>query len=802
MGTDWRRFGRLLAWNVCVRPTRYHSGNRLRVCYSVWSLAPTSDYMRVSIVIPAYNVQDYIAECVVSACGQSHEDVEVIVVDDGSTDETPKVLADLSRHYGGRLVLDRLDNTGGPGAPRNRGIDIATGEFIIFLDADDVLPPNAARVMMTAADVNDADIVVGKRTSFRGAKRWVPASHARLYQQLAARRPTVLNCPDLFHMLGPSAKLIRRQVLIEHDIRFPLGLTYGEDHLFSIKAFLYSRRILPIPDTVYDYRMLPTSASNTLNDRGIRSYATALRDILAFFEDAGLQELKREYERRRIQWDVLRFAKSAVLDGAEGRLAVLEHVRDALALFNPAVIRELDSRLRLKADLLCKGAFRRYVALETYDSRRELATKAQEWVSQTQRALVKGKLSEDIERRMLDVFGRYLPVKQNKVVFAPAFRDHGNVSAVRSALVASGADAEHVIVRHPERTWKRQVRRAYHLATARVTVLESYYSPLYGMPRKPDQEVVQLWHGAGAFKRFGLSAQGHTDSNDREFEQRAHARYTKVIVSAEAVREHYAEAFGCSPEKILPLGFPRSDVLFGAGARVRLANRAYARCPELRRRKVIAYLPTFRGSPRLRRVVPLDFDISFMADLPPEYVLAIKPHPEMRNTAFDVPPELADRVSIVDHDLPANELLAVTDILVTDYSSVIFEFAALGRPMIFYAPDLESYHGERGFYWDYEKFVPGPLVSTTREIASVIRDGQLDGERVRAFAARFHQYRDGCAAARVVEQVVLPILTGEAAPPVRHSAPDVLPEQVAALVDDEPEDQDVQPPVSTSSIGT
>ena len=100
----------------------------------------------------------------------------------------------------------------------------------------------------------------------------------------------------------------------------------------------------------------------------------------------------------------------------------------------------------------------------------------------------------------------------------------------------------------------------------------------------------------------------------------------------------------------------------------------------------------------------------------------------------------------------------MSDLLVTDYSSVIYEFSLLGRPMVFFAPDRAAYERERGFYFDYVSGVPGPVFETTEPLARHIRDGVFDLGRVEAFRAASFDVADGRATARFVEEIVLPAL--------------------------------------------
>jgi CDP-ribitol ribitolphosphotransferase len=107
-----------------------------------------------------------------------------------------------------------------------------------------------------------------------------------------------------------------------------------------------------------------------------------------------------------------------------------------------------------------------------------------------------------------------------------------------------------------------------------------------------------------------------------------------------------------------------------------------------------------------------------------------------------------------------NELMLVSDVLVTDYSSAIYEFALLGRPMAFFAPDHDAYERERGFYFDYRTGLPGPTFTDSRALAEHLRAAEFEPERVRRFAAESFDVADGRATERFVDQIVLPALSG------------------------------------------
>ena len=138
-------------------------------------------------------------------------------------------------------------------------------------------------------------------------------------------------------------------------------------------------------------------------------------------------------------------------------------------------------------------------------------------------------------------------------------------------------------------------------------------------------------------------------------------------------------------------------------------------------------------------------------------MLLLRLHPFVRESQ-PIAPDLATfAIDASDHP-DIHELMLVSDVLVTDYSSAIFEFSLLNRPMAFFAPDHDDYMDERGFYFDYRTGVPGPVFDTTEELAGWLRAGAFDLARVERFRAESFEVADGHASERFVDRIVLPAL--------------------------------------------
>jgi CDP-ribitol ribitolphosphotransferase len=304
----------------------------------------------------------------------------------------------------------------------------------------------------------------------------------------------------------------------------------------------------------------------------------------------------------------------------------------------------------------------------------------------------------------------------------------------------------------------------YHLAASRVVVVDDYFFPMYVITPRPGTTRVQVWHAAGAFKRFGFSVLDKTFGADEDLVRhvRIHSNYSLALVSSMSVAPHYAEAFGQREEIFTSrIGIPRTDLFGDTERRARAEARVRATYPLPPGKRVILYAPTFRGETvRHARYADL-MDLEVMQRvLGEDHVLLLKLHPFIRN-AIEIPEALREFVIDASGDPDVNELMLVSDVLVTDYSSVIYEFALLGRPIAFLAPDDGAYDEERGFYFDFRRDAPGPIVDTTEELAALIRADAFDLARVAAFRDASFDVPPGGAVARLVDHVILPALRGQ-----------------------------------------
>lgn len=215
------------------------------------------DKVMVSIIMPAYNADKYIAETIESVVNQTYNNWELLVIDDGSIDSTSEIVKSFSDD---RIILVQQKN-GGVSSARNKGVDLSKGRYITFLDADDVLPPNSLKVRVEYLERNsDIDLVDGniriKDTDMKNDIR----VYEPYYQGLLLSRLVALDNRVFFNV----CYMFRRDVLGE--IRFKENMTHAEDLLFYMKlSSSHPVQYGFIPETIYWYRSGHTSAMTNLN---------------------------------------------------------------------------------------------------------------------------------------------------------------------------------------------------------------------------------------------------------------------------------------------------------------------------------------------------------------------------------------------------------------------------------------------------------------------------------------------------------------------------------------------------------
>ena len=296
------------------------------------------------------------------------------------------------------------------------------------------------------------------------------------------------------------------------------------------------------------------------------------------------------------------------------------------------------------------------------------------------------------------------------------------------------------------------------LSTAKYVFVNLANEVIAGLDLRPETTITNLWHACGAFKRFGISTADKIFGPSAESYEK-HPRYSNVryvTVSSPEIIWAYEEAMGFKPEDhvVQATGVSRTDVFFKEDTIRKAEERIYEKFPAAKDKKIILYAPTFRGRVRTCTSAIVDVE-AFYKEFGEDYVLIVKHHPMVKELP-ELPKDLIGSfVYDGTRDMDIQDLLCVTDICISDYSSLIFEYSLFNKPMLFYAFDLEDYFDWRGFYYNYDELTPGPVCKTNEEMIDYIKhvDERFDKQAVIDFRNKFMSSCDGHATQRIMELV-------------------------------------------------
>nr|MBP3597984.1 CDP-glycerol glycerophosphotransferase family protein [Eubacterium sp.] len=293
------------------------------------------------------------------------------------------------------------------------------------------------------------------------------------------------------------------------------------------------------------------------------------------------------------------------------------------------------------------------------------------------------------------------------------------------------------------------VKKAYHLATSGTVFLDNEFLPMAYFSFSKKVKVVQLWHGTGTIKKFG---QDVNQGELKKLEYQANRNITHLIVNSEAVKKEYASAFGVPEERIYVLGLPRTDLLLQPQYLEEKRQAFYKEYPQLQGKRCILYAPTFRDDEV--EVPKLHLNLDEMSQkMSKDDVLLIRLHPHVAERIHTVFEEGKwNNIVNVSSYPGVTTLLAASDMLVTDYSSIVFEYCIRKKPMIFYAYDLEQFEKDgRSFYRNYRQFVPGPVVKNEEDLLRSFSNH--DVSKVEEFVSHEFVYLDGNSTKRLLELI-------------------------------------------------
>ncbi len=361
------------------------------------------------------------------------------------------------------------------------------------------------------------------------------------------------------------------------------------------------------------------------------------------------------------------------------------------------------------------------------------------------------------------VQGAYLPgvydraaadsIDPKKIIFADA-HNHSAPYSMRRLEAACRSAGFNVETHYSDyqkdgfsSTYKNMQNFMKSYATAKAVVISDTFLPVASCKKRPETKVVQLWHGAGALKKFGYST---TDDVPAYYRGNIYGNYDLITVSGHAAVEPFATSMRANPGVARDIGISRTDNYFDEAYMEDMRKRVWDAYPDAKNKKVALFAPTFRGSAEAAGEDEI-FDTvkNLHAGLSDDWYLIVSAHPHARNAKSVLNEPGVARTA---EGFCTEEIMLIADVLITDYSSIIFDYLFLKRPVILFAPDYEAYDRKRGFFTPFEK-LPGRIVTDEAALADAI-DAECSGydsARAEAYIAEYLEACDGHATDRILE---------------------------------------------------
>ncbi|MED1747378.1 MULTISPECIES: CDP-glycerol glycerophosphotransferase family protein [Bacillus] len=333
--------------------------------------------------------------------------------------------------------------------------------------------------------------------------------------------------------------------------------------------------------------------------------------------------------------------------------------------------------------------------------------------------------------------------QENAAALIDTYQQQANMTMKLTVLYTKHAsniekDGSHLSFRYfHEKNPFHLIQCMYTMLKSKVVVTDNYFLMTSVLRNRPSTTCIQVWHANGALKKFGLEDASNSCRSPRDIERfkRVYASFDYIVTGSDRMREIFKSSFGVNDERFLPTGVPLTDVYYD--------HHPPSLKPDdfPRGKKILLYAPTYRDFAMDGLVLPFSKE-QMHTELNGDYILLVKLHPAVKHLAkAETDGEWIFDVS----EQPLYPLLCACDVLITDYSSIVFEYALLEKPVLFFTYDLETYRDKRGLVDRYEDIIPGKAcVSQDMLLKELLHlNESANGDLLKTFAEEWNQYSKG-----------------------------------------------------------
>ncbi|MDQ7129557.1 bifunctional glycosyltransferase/CDP-glycerol:glycerophosphate glycerophosphotransferase [Mammaliicoccus sciuri] len=694
---------------------------------------------KLSIIITYYNNEEHILDCIESIKKQRNQNFDLIIVDDGSTDSSANLIKNSISDYDKSITYIKLEYNSGHAYARNKALEKVNTQYLMFLDADDQLASYAVEYYLSK--VNGLDGLIAPIHKFTINKpQYVDKDKIRIEYL------TQKSNPNSFLRKNTACNILFKTAIIKaHNIRFNENLKIYTDASFILDYINYAERFVRLFDFPFYYRgeIYDPFEGNTLSDQ----------DFILTFEDyvnSYIDSVKRTNNKKVLNF-LTHKMKLEIKNGFDPSLRDIELRYNMLEKPLVKIVKTIkwdllkDSKLLYNLEILFLSMNAvenaKYVNnLRSVSRHVKNIVQNNKMKNRSKYQLLDKEESVDSNTIVFESFGGKNYSDSPKYIYEYMQKNYPKLNYI---WVFNNPD-KNVIIGNAEKVKKgsKEYYEAYSKAKFWVT---NARLPLY-LNKKENQIYIQTWHGT-PLKRLAndmkvVRMPGTTTANYKKNFYAETSRWDYLVSPNRYSSNIFKTAFWMDEERTWEIGYPRNDVLVNRSNDQEYINQIKKDLNLPEDKKVIMYAPTWRDDEFVKKGQYL-FDLkinleNLQKELGENYVILLRMHYLIAN-ALDLN-GYEDFAIDVSNYSDISELYIISDALITDYSSVMFDFGILKRPQYFFAYDIEKYDkGLRGFYMDYMNDLPGEIITDEFKLAEELKNIDEHKEKYKEKIEKFYE---------------------------------------------------------------
>ena len=383
--------------------------------------------------------------------------------------------------------------------------------------------------------------------------------------------------------------------------------------------------------------------------------------------------------------------------------------------------------------------------------------------------IINRQIKHKIAKKVFSFWQYFLYNSNNKNILFISYMDNKlaiNMQCLYNRLLERNFDKEYNIsfslrdIAKGEGNIFNSIKLLYFIARANVIIVDDYINMLDWLILNKSQKLIQLWHSGAGFKCIGYIRWGHKFAPGTFC---CHRQYTYHVAGSQHIANDFAEVAGILPEQVIPTGMPRFDKFLNLKHQEKIVNTIFNMYPNFKNKKIILFAPTYRGRNKQEAFYPyqkIDFELLFEYCKADNAIVLFKMHPFVK-TAVPIQEKHKEVFFDFTNYPDINDLFYITNILITDYSSSMYEYALMKRPMLAYSFDIVQYSSYRGFPRPYDENIPGKICKTFKELIYSLKEKDYQFEKNKVYIKKNFDHVDTQNSDRVIDWLILDKLPEE-----------------------------------------